>query len=158
MGSNVHHPIARATARKSCYGYYGRGACKVSVTATGQQRYPLLVIEDESSVQAFLRTALTRNGYQFVMVGSGAEGLEMLKTGKFCGVLSDMRTPGGVNGAGVHAWLRENQPELISRMLFITGDIVNEETRRTLQITGVPCIEKPFRVNELINALGKVLG
>lgn len=119
---------------------------------------PLLVIEDEPSVQAFLRAALTRNGFQFVIVSSGAEGLEKLKSGHYCGVLSDMRTPGGVNGADVHAWLRENQPELVSRMLFITGDIVNEETRRVLETTGVPCIEKPFRVNELINAIRKVLG
>jgi len=119
---------------------------------------PLLVIEDEPSVQAFLRAALSRNGLQFVMVNSGAEGLEKLKTGTYCGVLSDMRTPGGVNGADVHAWLRAHRPELVSHMLFITGDIVNEETRRVLETTGVPCIEKPFRVNELINAIRKVLG
>jgi CheY-like chemotaxis protein len=122
------------------------------------QKLPLLVIEDESPVQSFLRAALTRNGFDFVITSSGAEGLERLKSGEFCGVLSDMRTPGGVNGADVHAWLRANRPELVSRMLFITGDIVNEETRRILQTTGVPCIEKPFRVNELINALRKVMG
>jgi CheY-like chemotaxis protein len=121
------------------------------------QQYPLLVIEDETSVQAFLRAALSRNGFQFVIVGSCAEGLERLKAGRYCGVLSDMRTPGGVDGADVHAWLRENQPDLIPRMLFITGDIVNEETRRVLETTGVPCIEKPFRVHELINAVRKVL-
>jgi CheY-like chemotaxis protein len=128
------------------------------MTAPLTQRLPLLVIEDESPVQSFLRAALTRNGFDFVITSSGAEGLERLKSGQFCGVLSDMRTPGGVNGADVHAWLRANRPELVSRMLFITGDIVNEETRRILQTTGVPCIEKPFRVNELINALRKVMG
>lgn len=127
-------------------------------TATVLQQYPLLVIEDETSVQAFLSAALSRNGFRFEIVGSGAEGLEKLKSGRYCGVLSDMRTPGGVDGADVHAWLRENQPDLIPRMLFITGDIVNEETRRVLQTTGVPCIEKPFRVNELINAVRKALG
>ena len=126
--------------------------------APATQQYPLLVIEDESSVQSFLKTALTRNGFHFEIVSSGAEGLQKLKTGEYCGVLSDMRTPGGVNGADVHAWLRDNRPELTSRMLFITGDIVNEETRRILQTTGVPCIEKPFRVNELINAIRKVMG
>jgi CheY-like chemotaxis protein len=118
---------------------------------------PLLVIEDETPVQSFLRAALARHGFQFVVVSSGAEGLEKLKSGEYSGVLSDMRTPGGVNGADVHAWLRVNRPELLPRMLFITGDIVSEETRRILQTTGVPCIEKPFRVNELINALRKVL-
>ena len=119
--------------------------------------FPLLVIEDEMPVQSFLRAALTRHGFEFEVVSSGAEGLEKLKSGEYCGVLSDMRTPGGVNGADVHAWLRQNRPELLPHMLFITGDIVNEETRRILQTTGVPCIEKPFRVNELVNALRKVL-
>jgi CheY-like chemotaxis protein len=130
----------------------------MSSAGATMQQHPLLVIEDEASVQAFLSAALSRNGFQFVIVGSGAEGLEKLKTGQYCGVLSDMRTPGGVDGGDVHAWLREHRPELVPRMLFITGDIVNEETRRVLEKTGVPCIEKPFRVNELINAVRKVLG
>jgi hypothetical protein len=63
-----------------------------------------------------------------------------------------------VNGADVHAWITANRPELSSRMLFITGDIVNEETTKILQKTGIPCIEKPFRVQELISAINKVLG
>jgi CheY-like chemotaxis protein len=129
------------------------------MTATNAvpQRLPLLVIEDEKSVQAFLRAALSRHGFPFVMASSGVEGLKLLQQGHFCGVVSDMRTPGGVNGADVHAWLKENQPELVPRMLFITGDIVNEETARALKTTAVPCIEKPFRVNELISAIRKVL-
>ena len=79
-------------------------------SAPATQQYPLLVIEDESSVQSFLKTALARHGFQFEIVSSGAEGLQKLKTGEYCGVLSDMRTPGGVNGADVHAWLRDNRP------------------------------------------------
>jgi DNA-binding NtrC family response regulator len=119
---------------------------------------PLLVIEDEVSVQSFLRAALERHGFQLVIAASGVEGLELLRQNRFSGVISDMRTPGGVNGADVHAWISTNRPELASRMLFITGDIVNEETTKILQTTGIPCIEKPFRVQELINAINKVLG
>jgi DNA-binding response OmpR family regulator len=118
---------------------------------------PILVIEDEVPVQAFLRAALERNGYKIVMATSGAEGLELLKQEHFCGVVSDMRTPGGVSGDDVHAWLREHRPELVGKILFITGDIVNEETMKTLEKTGVPCIEKPFRVQELVTAVKKVL-
>ena len=129
----------------------------MTATSAVMGRLPLLVIEDEKAVQAFLRAALERHGYPYVMAASGAEGLELLQRGNFCGVLSDMRTPGGVNGADVHAWLKANQPDLLPRMLFITGDIVNEETARVLKTTGVPCIEKPFRVNELISAIKKVL-
>jgi DNA-binding response OmpR family regulator len=118
---------------------------------------PLLIIEDEAPVQAFLRAALERNGFKIVIATSGAEGLKMLKEKQFLGVVSDMRTPGGVSGHDVHSWLKEHRPELVSRVLFITGDIVNEETMKTLESTGVPCIEKPFRVQELVAAVKKVL-
>ena len=120
-------------------------------------RLPLLVIEDEASVQAFLRAALERNGYQIVLATSGEEGLQLLKEREFSGIVSDMRTPGEVDGADVHEWLKANRPEMVKRMLFVTGDIVNEETMQTLRRTGVPCIEKPFRVHELVNAVKEVM-
>jgi CheY-like chemotaxis protein len=69
-------------------------------------KLPLLVIEDETAVMSFLRAALERNGYQIVGASSGAEGLKLLESGSYMGVISDMRTPGGVTGADVHAWIR----------------------------------------------------
>ena len=50
------------------------------------------------------------------------------------------------------------RPELKDRMLFITGDTVNENTMKALQSTGVPYIEKPFRVQELINIVETIFG
>ena len=114
---------------------------------------PLLVIEDESAVMSFLRAALERNGYQIVGASSGAEGLKLLESGRYMGVISDMRTPGGVTGADVHAWIRANRPELLHRILFITGDTVNQETMAILERTGAPCIEKPFRVSQLLRSI-----
>lgn len=120
-------------------------------------KLPLLVIEDESAVMSFLRAALERNGYRIVGASSGAEGLKLLETGSYIGVISDMRTPGGVNGADVHAWIRANRPELSRRILFITGDTVNQETMAILQKTGAPCIEKPFRVAQLLKSVESLL-
>lgn len=120
-------------------------------------KLPLLVIEDESAVMSFLRAALERHGYRIVAASSGAEGLKLLETGKYMGVISDMRTPGGVNGADVHAWIRANRPELSHRILFITGDTVNQETMAILQKTGAPCIEKPFRVSQLLKSIEALL-
>lgn len=120
-------------------------------------KLPLLVIEDESAVMSFLRAALERNGYRIVGASSGAEGLKLLETGSYIGVISDMRTPGGVNGADVHAWIRANRPELSRRILFITGDTVNQETMAILQKTGAPCIEKPFRVAQLLKSVETLL-
>ena len=119
---------------------------------------PLLLIEDEQSVMDFLRTALERSGYACRAANSAAEGIRVLEAGRFGGVISDMRTPGGASGADVHAWIVTNRPELKDRMLFITGDTVNEHTMKALESTGVPYIEKPFRVQELINIVEKIFG
>jgi DNA-binding NtrC family response regulator len=119
---------------------------------------PILVIEDERAVMSYIKTALERHGYKVMSIETGVEALERLKSDRFLGVVSDMRTPGGVDGADVHTWIAKNRPELATRMLFITGDTVNEETAATLRRTGVPYIEKPFRVQQLIAAIEKIMG
>jgi DNA-binding NtrC family response regulator len=118
----------------------------------------MLVIEDEPSVMSFIRTALERNGFGVVSAESGAAALGMLRTGDYYGVISDMRTPGGVDGADVHNWLAENRPDLHHRLIFITGDIVNEETAATLRRTGAPHLEKPFRISQLLDLIDQTLG
>jgi DNA-binding NtrC family response regulator len=107
---------------------------------------------------SYVRAALERSGYSVVCADSGVEGLRLLESGEFLGVVSDMRTPGGVDGADVHAWIAANRPELASRVVFITGDIANEETVATLRRTGAPCVEKPFRVQQFISVVEKTMG
>lgn len=119
---------------------------------------PVLLIEDEPAVMSYVRAALERSGYSVVCTESGADGLKLLHSGEFLGVVSDMRTPGGVDGADVHAWVATHRPELAARIVFITGDIANEETVATLRQTGAPCVEKPFRVQQFISVVEKTMG
>ena len=91
------------------------------------------------------------------MASSGVEALKLLETGDFRGVLCDMRMPGKIKGADLHAWLCSHRPQLLSRMVFMTGDATGEEVAAVLTRTGVPCIEKPFRINELLTMLKRVL-
>jgi DNA-binding NtrC family response regulator len=129
------------------------------MTAAGSlPRLPLLLIEDERSVLNFLRAALERYGYGCKTATSALEGITLLERGQFIGVISDMRTPGGATGADVHAWIVANRPELKDKILFITGDTVNEETMTALNDTGVPYIEKPFRVHQLISTVERIFG
>jgi DNA-binding NtrC family response regulator len=119
---------------------------------------PILLIEDEPSVTAFLRAALERRGYAVANASSGAQGLDMLSGGKFSGVISDIRMPGAVNGAEVHAWIQKNRPELCARIILISGDTANSETQAFLAQCGTPCIEKPFRVQQLMSIVEKTFG
>jgi DNA-binding NtrC family response regulator len=119
---------------------------------------PVLLIEDEPSIMALVSATLERNGYEVVCIESGADALRMLEKGRYLGVVSDMRTPGGVDGAQVHAWISANRPDLIDRIVIITGDYANEETVSTLRKIGALYLEKPFRVQDLIAAVEKTMG
>ena len=130
----------------------------MSTSVTAQALAPILVIEDEASVIAFLRAALQRRGYKVANASSGQAGLELLKSGKYGGVISDIRMPGSVNGAEVHAWIQEHRPDLASRIILISGDTANSETQSWLSGSGTPCIEKPFRVQHLISVVEKTFG
>ena len=118
----------------------------------------ILLIEDEPSVTAFIRAALERHGYNVVPASSGAEGLERLVDGSFGGVISDIRMPGPINGAEVHEWIRNHRPELQHRMILMSGDTANSKTQALLANSGIPCIEKPFRVEKLISVVENTFG
>jgi DNA-binding NtrC family response regulator len=119
---------------------------------------PILLIEDEPSIMALVTATLERNGYDVVCTESGAEALRMLEKGQFLGVVSDMRTPGGVDGAQVHSWISANRPDLENKVVIITGDYANEETVTTLRKIGALYLEMPFRVQDLIAAVEKTMG
>ena len=118
----------------------------------------ILLIEDEPSVTAFVRAALERRGYTVVPAASGAEGLARLEEASFGGVISDIRMPGAVNGAEVHDWIRTHRPEMRQRMILISGDTANSKTQALLASSGIPCIEKPFRVQQLISVVENTFG
>ncbi|MGD0271719.1 MAG: response regulator [Candidatus Sulfotelmatobacter sp.] len=120
--------------------------------------HPVLLIEDEPSIMALVSATLERNGYQVVCVESGADALRLLEKGQYLGVVSDMRTPGGVDGAQVHTWISANRPDLENKVVIITGDYANEETVTTLRKIGALYLEKPFRVQDLISAVEKTMG
>jgi len=130
----------------------------MSTPAIQPKPLPVLLIEDEPAVMSYVRAVLERSGYTVVCSESGVDGLRQLESSEFMGVVSDMRTPGGVDGADVHAWISRNRPGLASRLVFITGDIANEETAATLERTGVPCVEKPFRVQQFISVVEQTMG
>ena len=130
----------------------------MSLPAMKLSPLPVLLIEDEPAVMAYVRAALERSGYPVVCCESGIDALRLLQNGSFQGVVSDMRTPGGVDGGQVHAWIARHRPELAARIVFITGDIANEDTAATLRKTGAPCVEKPFRVQQFIAVVEKTIG
>lgn len=55
----------------------------------------------------------------------------------------------GMTGRDFFTALSSSRPEMTSRIVFVTGDIVTHETRAFLENTGRPAIEKPFDLAEV---------
>ena len=116
----------------------------------------ILVVEDEPGIKGVCRRTLITEGYQVDVAAHGAIAEEMLTVAVYDLVLVDIRTP-VVNGQQLYRFIEESYPELVDRVVFTTGDVVNNETQSFLERSGRPYLLKPFTLDELRATVGKAL-
>jgi DNA-binding response OmpR family regulator len=63
-------------------------------------------------------------------------------------ILIDLRTP-LMNGRELYSYLAEHRPELAARVVFTTGEMLEGESSRFLEESGMPYLAKPFTPDEL---------
>jgi two-component system NtrC family sensor kinase len=115
----------------------------------------VLVIDDEEPILEMVRETLTRRGYQVDIAADGETGLRQLDQKKYDVTLCDWKMP-GLNGQQVYERIRSKDPSQSERIIFITGDVVNERTCKFLEEQHRICLAKPFTFAEFRSALGKV--
>src|SRR5262249_35863564 len=86
----------------------------------------------------------------------GAAGLQRMNEKRYDVALCDWKMP-GLNGQQVYERVRAVSPALSNRMIFITGDIINDHTRKFLEQQNKICLPKPFTIAEFRLAIKKVL-
>jgi two-component system NtrC family sensor kinase len=116
----------------------------------------VLVLDDEKSIAELLAEMLDALGHQPVVCLSPVAALEMLRAGPFDLIISDFRMP-VMNGEQFYHALVKLNPALAQRVIFLTGDVVNEETRQFLASTGNPHLDKPFQLTRLEAVIAEVL-
>jgi DNA-binding response OmpR family regulator len=119
------------------------------VKGNGQQRRSL-VVEDEPTIARMCLRALGTEGFEVDVASDGKAAQARLSGNKdlydLC--LIDIRTP-GMNGIELYQYLEEIGSEMINRVIFTTGDVVNDEIKTFLKETGRPFLPKPFTLDEL---------
>jgi CheY-like chemotaxis protein len=70
-------------------------------------------------------------------------------------VLTDFRMP-GIGGKGLFGWMRAERPELLDRLLFISGDLFSPCAGAFLERAERPVLAKPFTLAALRAALARV--
>jgi PAS domain S-box-containing protein len=116
------------------------------------RRARILVVDDEPFVGASIRRALGRE-HEVVVVSSARQALEMVRGGAvFDVLLSDLLMP-DMSGMDLYRELWQTDPELASRTLFLTGGAFTPAARSFLEQEQVVCLEKPFEVLALREAV-----
>jgi signal transduction histidine kinase/ActR/RegA family two-component response regulator len=108
----------------------------------------ILVVEDEPTVAHLIADVLGEEGHKVDTLLDSREALAMLEQHEYDLVICDLKMP-HLDGPGLYqALLRAGNP-LQSRLLFITGDTISARTTEFLDSSGLPCLAKPFLVEEL---------
>jgi two-component system NtrC family sensor kinase len=115
----------------------------------------VLVIDDEESILQLLRDTLTRRGYHVDTAVDGESGLRHLSREQYDVTLCDWKMP-GLNGLQVYERVRAKNPTQSERMIFITGDTINERARKFMEEQNRICLAKPFTFDEFRSAFDKV--
>jgi two-component system NtrC family sensor kinase len=123
-------------------------------TAAGAGR--ALVVDDEPELAEMIARFLSREGFEVEVTASGRDAIGRLGRGAFDLILSDLRMP-DVDGPTLHRWLAENQPEMLERLGFLTGDTLGPAAVRFLDEAARPVGEKPFTRETLRALVGRIL-
>ncbi len=116
----------------------------------------VLVVDDEAEIAELLREILEREEYAVVLAASGNEALERLEDGNFELIISDLKMP-DLDGPGLYRRLAQIRPELLERLILITGDTLGTGTEEFLAHCQRPVIEKPFAPGDIVRLLENVL-
>ncbi|MCD6116853.1 response regulator [bacterium] len=109
----------------------------------------ILVIEDEEGVKEFVCTALTKYGYKIFQASTLAAAREQLeqRSAFFDLVLCDVVLP---DGNGLNLLEEKYFTDLSIPIIFSSGYTGEKSRWETIRDKGIPFIQKPFTVNELL--------
>jgi two-component system NtrC family sensor kinase len=122
----------------------------------GARGYRLLVVDDEPGIREVLQTILECQGYLVSSAGNGVEALEQLRRDHFDLIISDMCMP-EIDGERLYETIREQNPKLAGRILFVTGDVVSARSRTFLERTGNRWLSKPFNISDVEQTVADAL-
>jgi CheY-like chemotaxis protein len=116
----------------------------------------ILVVEDEPSIcQVCLRT-LTAEGFEVDIAVNGAIAGKMIGEVDYDLCLIDIRTP-IMNGRQLFEYILEKYPDFKGKVIFTTGDVLDEKLASLFKGAKRPYLPKPFTPDELRSIVRETL-
>jgi PAS domain S-box-containing protein len=122
--------------------------------ADSARKWRILVADDESSVREALQLFLRSLGHKVDVAGSGMEAIARLEAHQYDAILLDLRMP-DVSGVAVYQKLQARDPQLATRVIFVTGDVHSGSAGNFVLESGRPYISKPFVLEDVARLISE---
>ncbi len=129
----------------------------VSLLTYSEDSVDVLIVDDNTEVSSAYGQVLERAGYMVKAVDNGLAALAELQQGRYSVILLDILMP-FLEGKSFFRQLEADFPEMAKRVVFVTGMAGDDETRKFLEQTGQPFLEKPVEADDLVGAVRKTMG
>ncbi|HEY5297905.1 MAG TPA: ATP-binding protein [Verrucomicrobiae bacterium] len=116
----------------------------------------ILVIDDEEAILQMLQERLSQSGYSVDTTSDGENALRQMRQQNYDVTFCDWKMP-GLNGRQIYEKLRAANPDHCRRIVFFSGDVINEQMRGFLEQEKRPCLAKPFTFEDVHAAIRTVL-
>lgn len=114
----------------------------------------ILVIDDEQLLLDLLTHLLSMIGYEVEQASDSREASGKLKDQQYDAIFLDMKMP-LMDGKEFYIKINEQFPLLAKRIVFITGDVANQQTISFIKQTGNLHLQKPFTIKEVKDLLDR---
>ncbi len=131
-------------------------ALPARAAAASGVRHRILLVDDEPMVLRVLSQVLSRSYDVECADGYVTATAKLEYDARYDVVLCDMMMLDGT-GVDVHAWVSENAPELVERMVFMTGGTFTPKSRDFLASAGARHLVKPFSLHELDEMVAEIV-
>ena len=123
----------------------------------------VLIVDDEVTIRIALRRYFVRIGWMVDEAPNGESALDLLlQNGQQDGtlpysvVICDLRMP-RLSGIQLYNRLRVARPEILSRMVFSTGDVATDEAAEFVRTTASAVLQKPFELSALRAVVDRIV-
>jgi two-component system chemotaxis response regulator CheY len=115
-----------------------------------------LVVDDSATIRAFVKTALEHQGFEVTEAKSGFEALKILPKERFNLIVTDVNMP-DINGLELVKYVRKEEAHRGTPLIIISTDGRERDRDRGMQLGATAYLVKPFKPEDLIGLVRRVL-
>jgi two-component system NtrC family sensor kinase len=138
---------------------HGRAAVQPparTLRPAGSSGKMILVVDDEEWILALAQELLRAVGHGVETAPDGEAALAAIQRRNFDAIVCDWKMP-GMSGVQFQQRLLEDWPQMAERVLFMSGEVIDESFREFLRRGEKTCLVKPFAIEDFRNAVEKIL-